>query len=76
MQMSVANGQRAANGQPGISSLNEGTVPSLREEIPGCPFAARCPFATDICTRQMPVFEEKEPGHYAACFHSDEVARA
>src|SRR6476659_7203694 len=53
-----------------------GTVPSLKEEIPGCPFAARCPFATDICFREMPVFEQKEAGHYAACFHSDEVARA
>jgi len=53
-----------------------GTVPSLREEIPGCPFAARCPFATDICIREMPEFEEKEAGHYAACFHSEDVARA
>ncbi len=53
-----------------------GTVPSLKEEIPGCPFAARCPFATDICAREMPAFEQKEAGHYAACFHSDEVARA
>ena len=53
-----------------------GTVPSLKEEIPGCPFAARCSFATDICRREMPLFEEKEAGHYAACFHSDQVARA
>src|SRR5258708_4862892 len=53
-----------------------GTVPSLREEIPGCPFAARCSFATDICRREMPPFEEKEARHYAACFHSDQVARA
>src|SRR5437879_6835068 len=53
-----------------------GTVPSLREEIPGCPFAARCTFATDICRREMPAFEEKEAGHFAACFHSDQVARA
>src|SRR6266478_4597110 len=53
-----------------------GTVPSLKEEIPGCPFAARCSFATDLCRREMPPFEEKEIGHYAACFHSDEVARA
>jgi len=53
-----------------------GTVPSLREEIPGCPFTARCPFATDICRREMPLFEEKEPGHHAACWHSEEVARA
>jgi len=53
-----------------------GTVPSLKEEIPGCPFAARCTFATEICRREMPPFEEKETGHYAACFHSDQVARA
>jgi peptide/nickel transport system ATP-binding protein len=53
-----------------------GTVPSLKDEIPGCPFAARCPFATDICTREMPAFEEKETGHFAACWHAGEVARA
>ena len=53
-----------------------GTVPSLREMIPGCPFEARCTFATDLCRREMPQFEEKEPGHFAACFHSDRVARA
>ena len=53
-----------------------GTVPSLREPIPGCPFEARCAFATDICHREMPAFDEKEPGHFAACFHSDRVAAA
>jgi peptide/nickel transport system ATP-binding protein len=53
-----------------------GTVPSLREMIPGCPFEARCTFATDLCRRELPQFEEKEPGHFAACFHSDQVARA
>jgi peptide/nickel transport system ATP-binding protein len=51
-----------------------GTVPSLREPIPGCPFETRCAFATDICRREMPAFDEKEPGHFAACFHSDRVA--
>jgi len=54
----------------------QGTVPSLREEILGCPFAARCTFATDICRREMPAFEEKEAGHFAACFHSNQVAAA
>jgi peptide/nickel transport system ATP-binding protein len=53
-----------------------GTVPSLKEAIPGCPFEARCSFATDICRREMPEFAEKEPGHFAACFHSDRVAAA
>jgi peptide/nickel transport system ATP-binding protein len=53
-----------------------GTVPSLREPIPGCPFETRCAIATDICHREMPAFDEKEPGHFAACFHSDRVAAA
>ena len=53
-----------------------GTVPSLREPIPGCPFASRCNLATDICRREMPSFDEKEPRHFAACFHSDQVAAA
>ncbi len=53
-----------------------GTVPSLKDEIPGCPFAERCAFATEICRREMPVFEEKEEGHFAACFHADQVAQA
>src|ERR1700726_145294 len=53
-----------------------GTVPSLREPIPGCPFETRCAFATDICRREMPAFDEKEPGHFAACFHSDRFAAA
>jgi len=53
-----------------------GPVPSLREPIPGCPFATRCTLATAICEREMPVFEEKEPGHFAACFHSDQLAAA
>jgi peptide/nickel transport system ATP-binding protein len=53
-----------------------GTVPSLREAIPGCAFAARCAFASDLCRRATPAFEEKEPGHFAACFHSERMARS
>jgi peptide/nickel transport system ATP-binding protein len=52
-----------------------GTVPSLKEPIPGCPFETRCSFATDICRGEMPTFEEKEPRHFAACFHSDKLAQ-
>ncbi len=53
-----------------------GTVPSLKETIPGCPFVARCSAATDICQREMPVFEEKEPGHFVACFQADRFVAA
>jgi peptide/nickel transport system ATP-binding protein len=50
-----------------------GSVPSLREAIPGCPFAPRCALATEICRTEMPPFEEKAPGHRAACHHSDRL---
>jgi peptide/nickel transport system ATP-binding protein len=62
-------------GAPRLAEI-PGTVPSLREAIPGCPFEMRCPFASEICRREMPAFDEKEPGHFAACFHSDRVAAA
>jgi peptide/nickel transport system ATP-binding protein len=63
----------AAQGLPRLAEI-AGTVPDLREEIPGCPFAPRCALATEICQGTMPPFEEKEAGHYAACFHSDRLA--
>jgi oligopeptide/dipeptide ABC transporter ATP-binding protein len=36
-------------------------------EAPGCPFAPRCPIASDIC-RQAPPLAATEPGHLAACW--------
>ncbi|WP_371618774.1 ABC transporter ATP-binding protein [Streptomyces sp. NBC_00454] len=54
----------------------EGRPPSLREELTGCPFAARCVFATDVCTRQAPELLPlaTEPARLVSCHHSDEVA--
>jgi peptide/nickel transport system ATP-binding protein len=52
-----------------------GTVPSMRDVIAGCAFAARCAYATGLCRREAPRFEEKEPGHFAACFHTDRLVR-
>jgi oligopeptide/dipeptide ABC transporter ATP-binding protein len=52
-----------------------GTVPSLRDEIKGCPFAPRCSFASERCHVEMPPLEMKMPAHLAACFHSDRVTR-
>ena len=52
-----------------------GQPPSLIRVPPGCPFHPRCPFATDICRRDMPALEPKDgPHHLAACHHSDQVA--
>ncbi|MBV9064577.1 MAG: ABC transporter ATP-binding protein [Methylobacteriaceae bacterium] len=53
-----------------------GSVPSLADLPAGCTFAPRCAFATDICRAEFPAYEEKRPGHFAACWHSDRVAMA
>ena len=49
-----------------------GTVPSLAELPPGCPFAPRCPHADDACIA-MPPLDQKRPGQWAACWHADRV---
>jgi len=53
-----------------------GMVPALSNLPPGCIFAPRCTFASDLCRREYPGYEEKRPGHRAACWHSDRVGGA
>jgi peptide/nickel transport system ATP-binding protein len=64
------------DGKPRRLAEIPGTVPSPREAIAGCAFAPRCSFATGLCHREMPRFEEKEPGHFTACFHTDRLLRS
>jgi peptide/nickel transport system ATP-binding protein len=52
-----------------------GMVPALSNLPAGCTFAPRCAFASDTCRREYPRYEEKRPGHWAACWHSDQVVR-
>ncbi len=53
-----------------------GRPPSLWEALVGCRFAARCPFASELCKTEEPPFIEHTPGHFAACHHTDKVTRA
>ena len=39
----------------------------------GCRFAPRCPFATDQCRSENPVFEEVNPEHFVACHRTREM---
>jgi len=50
-----------------------GMVPSLREEIPGCAFAARCAHAVERCRRETPPLEAKDEGHSVACWEADRI---
>jgi peptide/nickel transport system ATP-binding protein len=54
-----------------------GTVPNLKQRIPGCVFASRCAQARDVCRQVAPALEEKAAGHFAAChFATAEVVAA
>ena len=44
-----------------------GEVSNPIEPKPGCRFAARCPFCTEECKKQDPVFRNVGNGHYVAC---------
>ncbi len=50
-----------------------GMVPALNNLPPGCSFAPRCPFADERCRSFFPPYEQKRPGHWAACWHSERL---
>ena len=52
----------------------EGTVPSPYELPEGCAFAPRCPYARDLCHKQMPELTEFEPQRKVRCYlHQTDV---
>ena len=51
----------------------EGAPPSPADLPPGCPFAPRCPMATEICGQSEPEPAEGIDGRWAACHHADRV---
>ena len=53
-----------------------GAPPNLAQEIVGCPFAPRCPYATDVCRSVLPEMSEVAPGHQVRCHHADPTDRA
>jgi peptide/nickel transport system ATP-binding protein len=65
-------GGRTANSQQRLKEI-PGMVPALSNLPPGCTFAPRCPFADDRCRAQFPPYEQKRPGHWAACWHSERL---
>ncbi|RAI57261.1 ABC transporter ATP-binding protein [Roseicella frigidaeris] len=58
------------HGDEGRLAEIPGLVPSLKQKIPGCVFAGRCPQVTDLCHKVAPALEEKAPGHVAACHYA------
>jgi peptide/nickel transport system ATP-binding protein len=65
-------GGRTANSVQRLKEI-PGMVPALNNLPPGCTFAPRCAFADDQCRAQFPPYEQKRPGHWAACWHSERL---
>ena len=49
-----------------------GTFPNITEEIGGCRFHPRCPYATERCKAEIPEEIEIEPGHFVCCHKVEE----
>lgn len=54
----------------------EGEIPSPINPKPGCRFAARCRYATDLCRQETPALIEVKPDHYVACHRTGELNSA
>jgi peptide/nickel transport system ATP-binding protein len=46
-----------------------GIVPPLFALPEGCAFAPRCPKADDKCRSERPVYEQRRPNHWVACWY-------
>jgi oligopeptide/dipeptide ABC transporter ATP-binding protein len=53
-----------------------GEVPSAISPPPGCKFHPRCPYAEEICSREVPPLEEISPGHWVACHFVNKTANS
>jgi peptide/nickel transport system ATP-binding protein len=71
-QLAVMGGGNVAAANGRLQEI-PGVVPPLTNLPPGCSFAPRCAFADDRCRASYPPYEQKRPGHWAACWHSERL---
>ncbi len=53
--------------------IMKGEIKSPINPGEGCRFAARCPYAKDVCRQKTPALKETDPGHLVACHFAGEV---
>ncbi len=73
-RLDLIRGAATGDGVPHRLQEIPGIVPALYDLPKGCAFAPRCPLADDHCRQNYPPYQEKNPGHWAACWKSDTVA--
>ena len=75
---SIPHVDAKAHSQGRVPRLMEidGVVPPLNRLPDGCAFAPRCAYSDSQCRNEIPVLEEKRPGHWAACWHADRIPGA
>ena len=54
-------------GSQGSGEQSKGEVKTMLQSVSGCPFAHRCPNATEKCRAQIPEWKEIEAGHKVRC---------
>ena len=52
-----------------------GATPNLLNIPSGCPFHPRCPYATDICSKENPPLIDIGGTHMVSCHHQEKVTR-
>ena len=58
-------------GRREVLPIIPGQVPDPNLHFDGCRFHPRCPFADATCISTPPPMKEVEPGHFAACHHTN-----
>jgi len=51
----------------------QGDIPSPANPPSGCKFNTRCPYAKEICSKEIPEYREIEKNHFVACHRATEI---
>ncbi|MCJ2376291.1 ABC transporter ATP-binding protein [Vibrio sp. ZSDZ34] len=49
--------------------VKKGDIPMWKPSSVGCPFATRCPNATEVCSQEMPATTQISEQHFVRCHH-------